>query len=418
MNFSLRDAESLRALAPTPGGQPIWRVVIAEDEALPAELLKRTLVRLGHLVVGNAQNGVEAIAMTRQLQPDIVIMDLRMPVMDGWTAMSELTRDALAPIVVVSALDDRESLEQAVFAGASAFLTKPVREDDLERALELAVARFTDLREIRHLRIEAEARERVSAEQLRELQRVIQELREAQLQLVSAARRAAVTSLAHGLAHEINNALTPIIGNAQIIALLHDPDPETVERSRQIIEHARRIAGWTASFRQVTTVSAQEPIPFSFNGIAREVLGLYAERLQRLGILAQSDLDDSLPVMYGYPDQIQETLMILLQNAVEAIKGGGEIRLATRHDPTLASVEATLSDSGVGIAPEHLALVFEPGFTTKGGATNALLGWGLFTAKQIVKTHRGTIEISSPPASASQGTTVRIVLPLQPPDET
>lgn len=412
MNFRYREPATSRAQNNIPGN-PVWRVVIAEDEALPAELLKRTLIRLGHTVVGSAQNGVEAIALTRELRPDVVVMDLRMPVMDGWTAMAELRRDGLTPIVVVSALDDRESLEQAVVAGASAFLTKPVREDDLERALELAIARFQDLQEIRKWRADAERYASEQAAQTQELERVILELREAQLQLVSAARRAAVASLAHGLAHEINNALTPIIGNAQIIKMLYERDPEAVERTQQIIEHAQRIASWTASFRQVTTGSSHEAIPFSFNGIVRDVMGLYGERFQRLGIDVTCELDDSLPVMQGHADQLQEVWMSLVQNAVEALRNGGTVTIRTLHDPANTQVIATITDSGVGISAEHLPHVFEPGFTTRGEGHGSSLGWGLFTVKQVVQAHFGSVGITSPGENGTQGTTVRMVLPLQ-----
>lgn len=411
-----REQASLRAqMLVTPH---VWRVVIAEDEALPAEMLTRTLIRLGHVVVGSAQNGVEAVALTRQHQPDVVVMDLRMPMMDGWTAMAELTRDMLTPIVVASALDDRESLEHAVLAGASAFLTKPVREDELERALELAVARFADLQELRRLRAEAEQRVQAQAAQLRELESAMQALREAQLQLASAARRAAVTSLAHGLAHEINNALTPILGNAQIIALLHAADPETVERTQQIMEHARRIAGWTASFRQVTTGSDHAQIEFSFNGIVREVLALYAERFDRLGIVVSPNLDETLPVLNGHPDQIHEALMMLVQNAVEALPGGGEIEFTTRWDEANETLVAKLSDTGVGIAKKNLPRVFEPGFTTKGDAGGALLGWGLFTARQIIRAHYGDLQIVSPAENTTRGTTLHIQLPCRAQTET
>jgi response regulator NasT len=389
-----------------------WRILIAEDEALPAELLKRTLIRLGHTVVGSAQNGVEAIALARALRPDVIVMDLRMPVMDGWTAMAELKRELLTPIVVVSALDDRESLEQAVFAGASAFLTKPVREDDLERALELAIARFADLQEIRKWRADAERYAEEQAAQARELEQVIQELREAQLQLISAARRATVASLAHGLAHEINNALTPILGNAQILRMLYERDTEAVDRAQQIMDHAQRIANWTAYFRQVTTEVSREAIPFSFNEIVREVMGLYAERFQRLGIFTAGDLDDTLPLMHGQVDQIQEAWMSLVQNAVEAMQQGGTLAVRTRHDRAAGQVIATLTDSGEGILPENLPRVFEPGFTTKGGGRRSSLGWGLFTVKQVVGAHWGTVEISSPGENGARGTTVRLVLPV------
>lgn len=404
MSYTLLDSEHRRAAVRynPPRG---WRIVIAEDEALPAELLKRTLIHLGHQVVGSAQNGKEAIALARALAPDAIIMDLRMPVMDGWTATAELTRAQLGPVVVVSALEDHESMTQALDAGASAFLTKPVREEDLRRALELAMARFTDAQEIQSLRAQAE-------EQLRELERVLQELRETHLQLASAARRAALTSLAHGLAHEINNALTPIIGNAQILALLHDAHPETLERSQIIIDHARRIANWTASFRQLTTGVEQERIEFSFNDLVRQALKLYGERLQRLNIVAHTALDESLPPMAGYPDQIQQMVMMLIQNAVEALHEGGEIDLRSEYATAQAALMVTISDTGSGILPEHLPLIFEPGFTTKSNMGHAQLGWGLYTVKQIVNAHQGRILVISPRENSSAGTIVQVTLPL------
>ncbi|TAH49153.1 MAG: hybrid sensor histidine kinase/response regulator [Chloroflexota bacterium] len=413
MSLIYRDLEALRARQHVIDSSPVWRVLIAEDEVLPAELLKRSLIRLGHTVVGTAQNGLEAIALTRALHPDVVIMDLRMPVMDGWTAMAELKKEVPTPIVVVSAMDDRESLEQAVDAGASGFLTKPVREDDLERALALAIARFADLQEIRKWRADAERRALEQAAQTEELERVIRELREAQLQLVSAARRAAVASLAHGLAHEINNALTPIIGSAQILALRHERDPETLAHTQQIIDHARRIANWTASFRQVTAGGARQAIPFSFNGIVHDVMALYAERFERLGIVFTSDIDESLPVIHGYADQIQEAWMSLVQNAVEAMQNGGSLFARTQYLSSKDQIMAVLSDSGVGIPATQLPHVFEPGFTTKSVEGQSLsLGWGLFMVKQVIKAHFGAIQIASPAEGSARGTTVKILLPV------
>lgn len=385
-----------------------WRIVIAEDETLPAELLKRSLVRLGHSVLGIAQNGLEALALARETRPDAVLMDLRMPVMDGWTAMAELVRENLAPVVVVSALDDRDAVEQATAAGASAFLTKPVREDDLERALELAVARFMDWQEIRKWRVAAEHR-------ALELEQALEELREVQLQLVTAARRAAVASLAHGLTHEINNALTPILASAQMIGLAHGDNPETVERAAAIVLHARRIAGWIASLRQMSMGERGTRLAYSLNELLRDILELYADRLRRNGIEVTAALDPDLPVMEGYPDQLRELWMNLVQNAVEAMPDGGTLSATSRHLPGMGLIVTTLTDSGSGIAPDHLSLVLEPGFTTKAGPGQVSgLGWGLYTAHKIAQAHGGTLEISSPPEGAARGTRVQLTFPTLP----
>lgn len=405
----MNDASHIRDRSvPTRG----WRVVVAEDEVLPAELIKRMLNRLGHTVVGSAQNGIEAIELVRAQRPDIVLMDLRMPLMDGWTAMGELGRDLIAPVVVVSALDDRESLEQAVEAGASGFLTKPVREDDLERAMELAVARFDDLQEIRKWRADAEERAEAQRSQAEALARALDELRETQLQLMMAARRAAMASLARSLTHEINNALTPIIGYAQMIELLHPGDTETVERLRHIVEHARRIASWTAAFRQLSVGARRERIPFSLNGIVQDVLHLYRERFARLGIAVSADLNRNVPMMSGYPEELQEVMISLIQNSVEAMSSGGTLLVESGFvEPDM--VHLAITDSGTGIRPADLPHVTEPGFSTKRllGTDNSL-GWGLFTASQIIRAQQGALEITSPLEGDSHGTTVRIRLPV------
>ncbi len=383
-----------------------WRVVIAEDEALSAELLKRMLARLGHRVVASAQTGTDAVQLVRTLRPDIVLMDLRMPGMDGWTAMSELGREVIAPIVVVSALDDREALAQAAAAGASGFLTKPVRADDLERALELAVARFADVQELSRRQTDAHALAQTEA-----LQRALEELHATQRQLVTAARRAAMASLARSLTHEINNALTPIIGYAQILELTHQAEPETVERLRQIVTHARQIAAWLATLRQLAANAPREPIPFSLNGVIQETLELYAERFARLGIAVETDLDPEIPPLEGFPDPLQEVLIHLIQNAVEALRGGGRLHAQSRY--AAEKIELRFTDSGPGIAAADLPHVTAPGFSTKQSSSHDnSLGWGLFAARQIIEALHGTLEIVSPPAPESSGTRVEIRLPV------
>lgn len=385
-----------------------WRVVIATDETQPAEFLGRTVTRLGHTVVGSAQTGREALELARQVVPDILIMDWRMAQADGWTALAELLREMPTPIVMIGALNDPQALEAAAAAGASAYLAEPVLEDDLNRALELAVVRFADLHEIRRWRGLAERR-------AQELEQLVGELSWAHESLVGVARRATAASLALGLAHEINNALTPIIGNAQMIALLNEREPETVERANQIVDHAKRIAGWTGSLRQVQS-SREQILPFSLNGLIQDVAGLYAERFQRLDIRCHLELELELPVIEGNPDQVRQVLMNLIQNSIEAMRGGGELAIATVHNSAENEAQVVIRDTGVGIASEDLAHVFEPGFTTKrqSAQDEAGFGWGLFTCRELAEGHGGRIEIHSPAPQLDRGTQVNVYLPINP----
>jgi signal transduction histidine kinase len=229
--------------------------------------------------------------------------------------------------------------------------------------------------------------------------------------LVLAARRATAASLARGLAHEINNALTPIIGSAQMIALVHADNPETVDRANQIIEHARRIAAWTASFRHAASTGAGEATDFSLNGLVNEVVNLYAGRCARHGIALSAELDEAVPPVHGHPDQIEQVLMSLVQNSVDAGGAGTGISVTSAFDAAAGRVYVMVLDTGAGISSAGLERVFEPGFTTR-AARGAGQGWGLFAAHAIVREHGGEIELLSPPPGLRLGTLARFWLPV------
>ena len=122
------------------------RLVIADDESLIRMNLKETLVLLGYLVVGEAGDGVSAINLARELRPDLVVMDIKMPKLDGIQAARVLTQERIAPVLLLTAYSDRELVEQARDAGVVAYLVKPFRENDLMPAIEVAMARFVELR--------------------------------------------------------------------------------------------------------------------------------------------------------------------------------------------------------------------------------------------------------------------------------
>jgi response regulator NasT len=121
------------------------RVVIAEDEALIRLDLAESLAEQGYEVVGQASDGAEALALVREHDPDVVILDIMMPGTDGLTAAREIMTDRLAAIVILTAYSQRDLVEQARDAGAMAYLMKPFKREELVPAIELAVARFREL---------------------------------------------------------------------------------------------------------------------------------------------------------------------------------------------------------------------------------------------------------------------------------
>ncbi|MCL4449650.1 MAG: response regulator [Actinobacteria bacterium] len=122
------------------------RVVIAEDEAIIRLDLKETLQEEGYDVIAEATRGDEAVKLVCELKPDLVIVDIKMPVMDGLQAAKEIASCCPVALVVLTALSQRNLIEQARDAGALAYLVKPFRKLELTAAIELALARFNEMR--------------------------------------------------------------------------------------------------------------------------------------------------------------------------------------------------------------------------------------------------------------------------------
>lgn len=122
------------------------RAVVAEDEALIRLDVVETLTAAGHTVVAEVGDGQAAVAAAREHRPDVVVMDVMMPVMDGIAAAGEISADRLTPVVMLTAFSQRDLVERASRAGAMAYVVKPFTEKDLLPAVELAVARFDQIR--------------------------------------------------------------------------------------------------------------------------------------------------------------------------------------------------------------------------------------------------------------------------------
>ncbi|MEU1616101.1 ANTAR domain-containing response regulator [Streptomyces sp. NPDC008238] len=122
------------------------RVVIAEDEALIRLDLKEMLEEEGYSVVGEAGDGETAVKLAEELRPDLVILDVKMPVLDGISAAERIAKEKIAPVLMLTAFSQRELVERARDAGAMAYLVKPFSKSDVVPAIEMAVSRFTELR--------------------------------------------------------------------------------------------------------------------------------------------------------------------------------------------------------------------------------------------------------------------------------
>ena len=125
--------------------RPARRVVVAEDETLIRLDIVEMLQDAGYAVVAEADNGQRAVELAREHRPDLVLMDVKMPVLDGITAAEQIASDRIAPVVLLTAFSQRELVERAREAGAMAYVVKPFTVDDLVPAIEIAISRAEEI---------------------------------------------------------------------------------------------------------------------------------------------------------------------------------------------------------------------------------------------------------------------------------
>ena len=145
--------------------RPPMRVLVAEDEALIRMDLVEMLQEEGYVVVGEAGDGGSAVRLAQELRPDLVLLDVKMPVLDGLSAAEQIVAARIAPVVILTAFSQRDLVERAREAGVMAYLVKPFQKKDLLPAIEMAASRFSELvtleREVGDLTGRLEARKLV-----------------------------------------------------------------------------------------------------------------------------------------------------------------------------------------------------------------------------------------------------------------
>ena len=124
------------------------RVIIADDESIIRMDLREMLSSMGYLVVGEAGDGVSAVNLAREIRPDLVIMDIKMPDLDGIAAAKILTEERIAPVLLLTAFSQQELVDGAKEAGVVGYIVKPFRESELAPAIEIALARFREFRSL------------------------------------------------------------------------------------------------------------------------------------------------------------------------------------------------------------------------------------------------------------------------------
>jgi signal transduction histidine kinase len=379
------------------------RVLLVEDDEDIVESVASVLEDAGYEVEAS-RNGLDAIRRLRESPSDLVILDLMMPVMDGWEFRAAQRADrALADIPVIVITADRNPKAQAIHADA--FLPKPFGANALLKQVEETFA---------------ERDRRVRNQRLEETDRL-----------------ALLGAIAAGVGHEINNPLSSALGSLE---MLDERLPALLDETRELRASASDEETTAAITRIEQTLTAmQSMIADGRNGAAR--VSHMVRNLQSLSRRAKNDRAEvdlhrvlefsmvmawsqiryraklirsfaPIPHVWGNEGRLNQVFLNLLVNAVQSMPAGhaiaNEVEVATRTEGEFVVVE--IRDNGQGMTRALQARIFEPFFTTKGEGEAA--GIGLSICREVVSEHGGRLEVMS---AIGRGTTLRVRLPAHTP---
>lgn len=231
-------------------------------------------------------------------------------------------------------------------------------------------------------------------------------LLQTQQRLARSERMAVVGQIAACLAHEIGTPLNAISGHLELLATNHPNDTDTQRRIQIISKQLDFIVATVKRLLERTHERQMVIRPTDLNALLREVLSLVAPTLDKQSIVHELRVKDDVPLLDLDRDALQQVFLNLINNSVDAMMGGGKLRITTRLDQVGRCAEVLISDTGIGIDPETLDHLFEPMWTTKESGS----GFGLAIAQQIITEHGGQIGVT---AGTEQGTTFRLTLPLR-----
>jgi signal transduction histidine kinase len=375
------------------------RLLIVDDEPANVRLLERLLGQAGYTDLHGTTDSRRAVALYRDLQPDLLLLDLLMPNPDGLTVLRELRRwlpeDTYAPVLILTADVSPETRRRALGDGATDFLLKPFDATEVllrirnllqTRVLHRALQRQNEA-------LEAQVRERTA-------------------QLVQSEKMATMGQLLAGVSHELNNPLAVVIGQAALLRESAGEGPHAA-RAEKIVKAAERCGRIVRSFLALARQQPVERRPVSLNQVVQEAMELLAYPLRVDSVEVQLALAPALPDVWADPNQLHQVVVNLVSNAHHAMRAAPpprRVTVSTRVAPEPPPrVQLEVDDTGPGIPGEIQTRIFEPFFTTKPAGQGT--GLGLSLCASIVEAHTGTIRLVPQPGP---GARFLIVLPVDP----
>jgi len=375
-------------------------VLVVDDDAATRQLLVRILQGESYRV-DQAANGKEALSLLRKNDYRVAFLDIRLPDMNGLDLLAALKKSGRkTEVIMETAYASLQSSIEALNQGALSYIIKPFQPAEVRMAAKRAMDK---------LALEAENARLLESlrKKNEELESACRELERLTCRLVESEKQAALTTLGGGIAHELNNPLTGILGMVTLLLGNEPPGSGRTERLIKIQEQVRRCARIIKDLLIFTREVSGPIVPVDVNEIMDKTLALMDYQFQMAKVAVTPRLAARLPRVRANPAQLGQVFLNLLLNALEGLTERKDSAIEITTGVSAGLVTVSVGDNGRGIPPEILPRIFQPFFTTKEASRGS--GMGLAVCQGVVSGLGGRIEVRSEPG---KGSVFTVLLPI------
>ncbi|MCK5581734.1 MAG: response regulator [Candidatus Omnitrophica bacterium] len=371
-------------------------ILLVEDNTEHSDLIQRAFKsRKDNMTQILAENVETARNVMSKMQIDLLISDLILPDGKGVDFLKFSEKESKAfPVLIITSQGDEVAAVEAMKLGAMDYIIKsPETIEDLPRISTRVMRDWDNI-----------IRRKKAEEELKSHQDFLEKLVEERTkQLIQSERLAATGRLAASMAHEINNPLQGITTHLEIIKRFLPENFKKIKNYNIVKENVEKIGNIVKQMLDIYRNSSREKSSININNLISKVVSLVENQVRINAIDLKENLDESLPDILGWQQQLHQVILNLLLNAIDNVEQGGVIKVSTSENDK--SIIIKVEDNGKGIPHEDIVHIFDAFYSEK---KDAGVGLGLFVCNGLVRNHNGEIIVTS---EEGKGSTFTIILP-------
>jgi two-component system NtrC family sensor kinase len=395
------------------------KILIVDDTAPNIDVLRKTLEpKQYELAV--ALSGEAALTVAPKFAPDLILLDIRMPGIDGYETCRKLKATdptKQIPIIFISANSDTQDILEGFKVGGVDYVTKPFQAEEVLARVQTHLQLQLLIKEHESARAKMKSAAMELLAKNNRLQETLKQLQTTQKKLVQSEKLAGIGRMAEGMCHEILNPLNNISGLTQAIEMEREKDEVLLKDLASIKEEIKRIETITSALADFSAKEEAQLTPTNINEVIQQVLENLKNEGQLDNIEVHQELAPDLPDSYLDTHLMRQVFANLAANAKDAMPENGTLTVSTElpngKNKTAYGeqiegefLRVKFSDTGKGIPKEHLGKIFDPFFSTNQDKT----GMGLALSRSVIEKHEGTLTAVS---TEGKGATFIIDLPIR-----